>query len=60
MKATVQYQHEGHHVVVNRAFIVGVLPELGYLMRTPSNIQMFLGCDSHLLQNINSDPMNAA
>jgi hypothetical protein len=35
MKATVQYQHKGHHVVVNRAFIVGVLPKLGYLMQTP-------------------------
>jgi hypothetical protein len=33
MKATVQYQHKGHHVVVNRAFIVGVLPKLGYLMK---------------------------
>jgi hypothetical protein len=38
-----------HHVVVNRAFIVGVLPKLGYLMQTPSNIPMFLRCDSHLL-----------
>jgi hypothetical protein len=41
--------HGIHHVVVNRAFIVGALPKLRYFMKTPSDIPMFPRCGSHLL-----------